>query len=128
MNCIRRKHFMFTVPLLNSTKFTHGKLQYPHFLEFNNHTKSLCLLCSFGSQPENLQFCCHCFCQNADRDKMDLQKKGVSCFFPLTFTVFFLIKNCTVYLYHSLHTKTHSTMYCILTAKYADLHAKILQD
>lgn len=42
---------------------------------FNIHAKSLYLLCSFGSRPENFQFCCRHFCQTADTDKMELQKK-----------------------------------------------------
>lgn len=119
--------------LLNSaTEFscsTRGKLQPLHFWVFNNHTKSLYLLCSFGSRPENFLFCCRHFCQTADVDKTELQKKrgGALIFPPLAFTVLLSIKNSAVYLYLSWNTQTHMPP-CIVSWKYADLYAKIVQD
>lgn len=106
--------------LLNSATefhcFTRGKLQSLHFWVFNNHTKSLYLLCSFGSRPENFLFCCRHFCQTADVDKTELQKKkgGALIFPPLTFTVLLLIRNSAVYLYLSWNAQTPPAMYCIL--------------
>lgn len=103
-----------------------GRTAVSTLLVFSNHTKSLYLFCSLGGWPENFQFCCRHFCQTADSDKTDLQKKAGLLFSPLTFAVFFLIKNCAIYLYLS---ETHKhTPRCAVSWKFADLYAKIVQD
>lgn len=109
--CFRWKHVLLT------TKFsrTHpGKLQYLHFLVFNNHTKSLYVV-QFWQLAWKLSILLPPFLSNSWHWQNGVAEEGGGVLFsPLTFSVLFLIKNRTVYLYLSWNTQTHSMMYCIL--------------